>query len=254
MAAVANPASRLTCQFFSKIESRHLFEIRDRVEVVLGDRARQLTLFAPAPSFVPVQRFPLSPVEVVSAPSLVPELAPVLSPTQVRTFLSCSARWWFKYGLSLPEPKNSALALGCAVHRALEANFREKVETKRDLDTLGVVAPFRAAWQEQTRQAEFRHEEDPAEIGKMGEQLVTKYMDVAAPEIEPAAVELDVAGRIGGVSVRGKVDLLDVHGRVIDVKTAARKPSGIAPDYAFQLATYRQITPGASGEAASTPW
>jgi PD-(D/E)XK nuclease superfamily len=60
---------------------------------------------------------------------------------------------------------------------------------------------------------------------------------------------LDVAGEIGGVRVRGKVDLLDEEGRVVDVKTAARKPSGIAPDYAFQLATYRQITPGASGEA-----
>jgi hypothetical protein len=36
---------------------------------------------------------------------------------------------------------------------------------------------------------------------------------------------------------------------VVDVKTAARKPSGISPDYAFQLATYRQITPGATGEA-----
>jgi hypothetical protein len=35
----------------------------------------------------------------------------------------------------------------------------------------------------------------------------------------------------------------------VDVKTSARKPSGISPDYAFQLATYRRITPGASGEA-----
>ena len=73
----------------------------------------------------------------------------MLSPTQVRTFLNCSARWWFKYGLSLPEPKTSALALGSAVHRALEVNFREKLTAKEDLETLGVVALFRAAWQEQ---------------------------------------------------------------------------------------------------------
>jgi hypothetical protein len=78
---------------------------------------------------------------------------------------------------------------------------------------------------------------------------VAKYMDEAAPWIQPAAVEIEVAGEIGGVSVRGIVDLLDEEGRVVDVKTAARKPSGVSPDYAFQLATYRQITPGASGEA-----
>src|ERR1019366_8537307 len=41
---------------------------------------------------------------------------------------------------------------------------------------------------------------------------------------------------------------LDVEGRLIDFKTASRRPSCVSPDYAFQLATYRQITPGASGE------
>jgi hypothetical protein len=39
-----------------------------------------------------------------------------------------------------------------------------------------------------------------------------------------------------------------VEGRLIDFKTASRRPSSVSPDYAFQLATYRQITPGASGE------
>jgi hypothetical protein len=42
--------------------------------------------------------------------------------------------------------------------------------------------------------------------------------------------------------------VLDVEGRLIDFKTASRRPSCVSPDYAFQLATYRQITPGASGE------
>jgi hypothetical protein len=35
----------------------------------------------------------------------------------------------------------------------------------------------------------------------------------------------------------------------VDLKTAVRRPSCLSPDYAFQIATYRQITPGASGEA-----
>ena len=65
--------------------------------------------------------------------------APVLSPSQVRCFFDCQARWWFKYGLQLPERKNSSLALGLAVHQALEVNFREKIETREDLETAGVV-------------------------------------------------------------------------------------------------------------------
>ena len=55
-------------------------------------------------------------------------------------------------------------------------------------------------------------------------------------------------GEISGVRVRGRVDVLDVEGRLIDFKTASRRPSCVSPDYAFQLATYTQITPGASGD------
>ncbi len=177
------------------------------------------------------------------------DLAPVLSPSQVRTFLDCQARWWFKYGLQLPERKTSSLALGLAIHRALELNFREKLETREDLDTAGVVMIFRDAWMEQAGQTEFSPDESQQDIRRAGERLVAKYMDEVAPKVEPAAVELDVQGEIAGVRVRGRVDLLDVEGRLIDIKTASRRPSWVSPDYAFQLATYRQITPGASGEA-----
>jgi hypothetical protein len=57
-----------------------------------------------------------------------------------------------------------------------------------------------------------------------------------------------VHGEISSVSVRGRVDVLDVEGRLIDFKTASRRPSHVSPDYAFQLATYRQITPGSNGD------
>jgi hypothetical protein len=44
------------------------------------------------------------------------------------------------------------------------------------------------------------------------------------------------------------VDVLDSGGRLIDFKASSRRPSRVSPDYAFQLATYQQITPGASGD------
>jgi hypothetical protein len=176
------------------------------------------------------------------------ELASVLSPSQVRCFFDCPARWWFKYGLQLPERKNSSLALGLAVHQALEVNFREKIETREDMETTCVVCVFREAWMEQVPQTEFTPDESQGDLRRLGERLVTKYMDEVAHTVQPAKVELDVMGEISGVRVRGRVDVLDVEGRLIDFKTATRRPSSVSPDYAFQLATYRQITPGASGE------
>jgi len=184
-----------------------------------------------------------------AAPSISVEAEIVLSPTQARTFLGCSARWWFKYGLSLPEPKTSSLAFGLAVHRALEINFLHKLESKENLETAGMVTIFRDCWMEQVGQTVFRDDENPRVLEKTGERLIAKYMDEVAPLVEPAAVEIDVQGVIGGVPVRGRIDLIDVHGRLVDIKTASRRPSCVPWDYAFQLATYRQITPGASGEA-----
>lgn len=43
--------------------------------------------------------------------------------------------------------------------------------------------------------------------------------------------------------------MLDVNGQILDIKTAARRPSSIEPEHRFQIATYAQLTPGASGEA-----
>jgi hypothetical protein len=198
----------------------------------------------------------LTPVEDVAL-AVVPKAAPhtaleaeiVLSPTQARTFLGCSARWWFKYGLSLPEPKTSSLSFGLAMHRALELNFRQKLETKEDLEPAGMVTVFRDCWAEQVGLTVFREDENPRELVKLGERLIAKYMDEVAPLVEPAAVEMDVQGVIAGVPVQGRIDLMDVQGRLVDIKTASRRPSCVPWDYAFQLATYRQITPGASGEA-----
>lgn len=189
------------------------------------------------------------PAPAATAPAAAPEtgLADALSPSHVRTWSDCPAKWYFKHGLRLPDPPTSSLAVGTAVHAPIAANFRYKRESKQDLETEGVVALFRQAWAEQLDLASFREDEAPKELGLAGEQLVRLYMNEAAPAIEPAEVELPVKGVIAGVRVRGVVDVIDVAGRIIDVKTAAQKPSSIDPLYRLQVATYRRLAPGASG-------
>ncbi len=75
-----------------------------------------------------------------------------------------------------------------------------------------------------------------------------KYLEEAAPEIEPAEIELEVSGEIAGVRVRGRIDLIDAAGTIVDLKTASKKPSGLDFGYRFQLATYRQLAPTANGK------
>ena len=146
----------------------------------------------------------------------------VLSPSQVSNIVDCAYRWYAKKVLKLPEPPTANQVLGKAVHAALAANFDQKCETRADLPVVGVVSVFREAWVVLTQGLEFRDDEDAHELGKTGEALVAKYMEEAAPKIEPAAVEMRVEGVIAGVSVVGYIDLLDVDGCVIDIKTARR--------------------------------
>jgi hypothetical protein len=170
-----------------------------------------------------------------------------LSPSQVSSLMDCAYRWHAKYVLKMPEPPTSQQILGRAVHSALAVNFEQKCDTKVDLPVIGVLAVYREAWAVLSAETEFHDAEDPDELGKAGETLVTKYMEEAAPRIEPAAVEMRVEGVIAGVRVTGYVDLVDVDGCVIEIKTAKARPSGISPMHRFQVATYRYLTQLARG-------
>jgi RecB family exonuclease len=171
----------------------------------------------------------------------------LLSPSQVKTFLNCPAKWYFHYMVGLQEPKNGSLALGTAFHAALSQNFRQKIESRCDLPLDDMRTVFQKEWNAAAAEAEFRDDEDRQELAAVGEALVDKYMLEAAPDIRPQAVETPVAGEIGGVKVHGFVDLLDTEGRIIDCKSAAKRPNGVSHDYGLQLTSYAMITPGASG-------
>ena len=139
------------------------------------------------------------------------EVASVLSPSQAKTFVGCPAKWYFRYVERLPEYVTGALAVGRAVHRAQEVNFRQKLSSRRDLPAAELTAVFEDAAAEELGQADLREEEeDPAELKDVGRRCVLKYLEEAASAIQPALIEHPVSGHIGGVEVRGYVDLMDV--------------------------------------------
>jgi RecB family exonuclease len=175
------------------------------------------------------------------------QLGETLSPSQASTYLGCSAKWWFRYGLGLPDPASGAAVRGRAVHKAIEYYMRAKLAGVI-LDDADLQHDWDQIWDEQSADAEFAAGENVESLKESGHALASKYLRKAAPEIRPVAVEVPVSGEIAGVPVRGIADILTADGMVVDIKTASRKPSGLAADHALQLATYAQIVPGASGE------
>ena len=98
-----------------------------------------------------------------------------------------------------------------------------------------------------TADAALRDDEDADELAATGQILVAAYVIEAAGPLQPSAVEQTVQGEIAAVKVRGIVDLLDTDGRIVDFKTASKRPNGLSADHSLQLTTYAMITPGASG-------
>jgi RecB family exonuclease len=164
----------------------------------------------------------------------------ILSPSQASTFLGCSAKYRFKYVLGLPDPAGGGAARGRAVHKAIEHYMRAKI-AGLELDDEAITDEWDDIWDEACEGAEFAAHDNIEALKASGAQLAGKYLREAAPGIRPLAVEVPVSGEIAGVKVRGIVDILDAEGRIIDIKTASRKPSRISGDHAFQLATYATL-------------
>jgi RecB family exonuclease len=175
-------------------------------------------------------------------------LAEVLSPTQVSQFLNCPAKWMFRYLMDLKEPGTAAQALGKAFHETIACNFRQKRESSMDLSVAECLEVFRQALGEHLQDTALQKGEHPMEFLELGETMVQKYLAEAAPLIQPAAVESRVSGVIGGVKVAGYVDLLDIEGRIVDLKSTLKPSVGIAHDHRLQLTSYVMITPAASGD------
>lgn len=237
--------ARLNRSYFDRFTSRELAGCRDQLLSVLDERGRQVGLFDEPAALSPER----APHEM--APPQGPagiDVAAHLSPSQLNTFVGdCQAKWYYRNVLKLADPKDASRALGSAVHAGIAENFRQKLETREDLDIAGVQAIARLNLEAELADAQLSATDNPADLRGLSDALVSLYMERVAPSIDPAAVELRVEGAIAGVHVSGYVDVLDTEGRVIDIKTASKKPAGVSPEYRRQLTTYALLAPGASG-------
>jgi putative RecB family exonuclease len=175
-------------------------------------------------------------------------VAEVLSPSQVNQYLTCPARWGYKYISRLPEFRSGSLVRGTAVHRLTEMYYLLKMKLRAPQDTAAFVAEaIDGIWEEGCIDAAFAIDENPEELRAQTAELSAMYLTRVAPKIQPARIEQRVTGVIAGVPIQGYLDLLDASGTIHDTKTAARRPSGVTSGYALQVATYAQITPECGG-------
>jgi hypothetical protein len=232
---------------FDRHATDDLIAIRDRAAAVIDQRARQQSLFDPPRPAAPPQ------TSLFIVPALTPafepnmDIATVLSPSQVNTFVhDCQMKWYYRKVLKLPEAQDVNRALGKAVHHALAENFKQKIESEEDLPLTEVLAIFLPRLDIELADVQLG-EEKIEDLQQLGAILIEVYLTEAAPSIQPVEVEGRVSGEIGGVKAQGYFDVLDAEGNIYDIKTAKKKPSGVRADYRTQVTTYAMLEPRASG-------
>lgn len=209
-----------------------------------GSAAGQIALFEPPPAVGKLEL--VKKAAPANESALIPE---VLSPSSVNRFSQCQVKWFYSKVLRLPETRGAALALGSAVHDALLGNYKVKLDRGEGMPAADVVSLFHDFLTDQLDQCVLAADDDVADLRDCGEVMVRMYLERVAPEVTPAAIEHRVEGLIGDVPVHGYIDLLDTTGRVIDLKTASKKPSGVTAPYRTQVTTYAMLEPSANGEA-----
>ena len=146
-----------------------------------------------------------------------------LSASKITTYLQCPRRYRFRYVMRLqPEWKAAALALGSAVHGALETFHRQRAAgATMAPGAVGALFEIDLA-AELVDDIRFKDGESAETLRVTGERLVTMYaaanQNVAVNAAE-VPFELPV---VEGVVMRGVFDVLLGGDRVREMKTAAR--------------------------------
>ncbi len=175
---------------------------------------------------------------------------PALSPSRAADFMQCPLLYRFRVIDRLPEAPSPAAARGTLVHATLERLFDLPAHERTRESASALLAP---TWSELLAQrveyAELVDGSDDAAVAAWLEEalrLVERWFTLEDPtRLEPAERELYVETDIGGLTLRGYVDRLDVapdgRMRIVDYKTG-RAPSVLFEAKAlFQMKFYALV-------------
>jgi len=178
-----------------------------------------------------------------------------ISYSQVRTFLICPQKYSYQYILGADwERKSAALPLGSAVHKAVEAFYRNLQETGGILPVDRMVAVFDKVIEQQVLNSEieivFKDGEDLSKLRKQG----TALLEVFHSEVKPnkiVAVEVPFSVKIpdlvngnGFLPVRleGIFDLVEADDDgtylVCELKTSSQRFSALKLEHDLQSTVY----------------
>ena len=168
---------------------------------------------------------------------------PHLSISQMMMFLKCQRQYYYRYIRGLKLPPSGALLLGTSVHAGIETNYKQKIETGKDISLKKAVEAYAHRFEEGEKEGvAWNEDEKPGEVKDMGVEMVSVYHKEIAPKVKPKLVEewFEVDFENTPYQFVGRIDLVDKQNRVVDHKTVAphRIPKQEDVDKDLQMTGY----------------
>jgi len=168
---------------------------------------------------------------------------PHLSASQFAMYLRCPRQYEFRYSKGLKVPPSGAMVQGKVWHQAVERNYRQKIESDRDL-ALGDLQEFFAAQFDAAlgeEEVAFETHESPGKLKDQGVAIVAAHHKVIAPAVHPLLVEepftLDLGEEVP-FTLMGVWDLVERDGTIVDNKARGKAPRQEDLDRDLQFGLY----------------
>lgn len=178
-----------------------------------------------------------------------------LSPSSVKSYLSCSLRFFFERVVQIRKPTTVALHVGKTIHATLQS-FNLARWRGEDSSETAMEEAFSTHFLELEKTegpVDYVDEETRQKVRSCAWSTIKAYM--ASNEVAsqmPLGVEVGLSAAIPGlpVPVRGVIDLVQHDLTAVDYKSAAAKPGAghAAFDHELQLVTYQMMIEEATGD------
>ena len=180
-----------------------------------------------------------------------------ISPSRLKSFLSCRLRFFMEKVLAIKSPPSGALHLGRAVHHVLEVVHRKKWKDE-PIDHGETLDFFLFAFQllEDEDPVKYKDDQQRVKILETGYKMIDTYLksDYFKNLGKPKAIEVRLEDPCGlDVGLLGIVDLISRDNVLIDFKTVANTPNveHEAKMHETQLVCYQMLFEATTGEACN---
>lgn len=172
-----------------------------------------------------------------------------VSHSQLDMFTRCGEAYRRRYILGEKIAPGMALLKGSGVHGMAEENFRQKIDSKEDLDTKELLEIADAKFEERRHEDGYILTSEEEKVGakkvlgqtKDGVMRLTRlYREKCSPSIQPELVEHEIRIELPGhpTDMLGILDVVTSDGRIKDLKTSGRSKQQADADDSTQMTWY----------------